>query len=76
MTTIEDIINRVNVTTKQVEMSIYSGMIPKPNLHSEWDESHIEPFLLWWEEKLERTKPKENNGNYQCGKLTIPRHTR
>lgn len=76
MITIEDIETRLNVSTKQIEMAIYSGMIPTPNERGAWDENHIEPFLMWWKSKLDRSQKREPVGNYESGKLSIPRHTR
>jgi hypothetical protein len=60
MITINDIINRLNLTRTQVDMAIYSGYLPKPTINDNaWEDNHINWFISNWEAKLNRTKKRD-----------------
>jgi hypothetical protein len=75
ITHFEDIRERLGVTDTQIEMMIYSGGLIPPNQAHCWTTSQIEPYLQNWEDKIKRTKPK-NNKNIVTGNCTFPRHQR
>ena len=60
--TVSDICLRLNVTTMQVLTAIYSGALPKPNDHNEWDSKHIEPFIKNWQDRIARRRKKDHDG--------------
>ena len=50
MVTYQDIIDRLGVTMMQIEMAMYSGILP-----NDWaDEEKMEFYLKLWEERIER----------------------
>ena len=50
---------RLIVSEQQVLSAIYSGALPNPDEHSEWDSEYIEPFLINWETRINnRNKDK------------------
>lgn len=60
MITIDDIINRLNLTRIQVDMAIYSGYLPKPTIGNDgWETSHIEWYIDNWAAKLLRLNKGE-----------------
>ena len=62
MITVKDIMERLGVTEKQVEMAVYSGYIPKPTDvvfdRQRWSARKIEPFLKDWETRIKRRSVK------------------
>lgn len=60
MVTILMVKQRLNVTNMQLEMALYSGRLPKPthsvNEMSAWDDAHIEPFIAFWEQSINKRK--------------------
>ena len=59
MITVQDIMSRLSVTEKQVEMAVYSGAIPAPDnsISNVWiDEARVRPYLDHWEKRLKLAK--------------------
>jgi hypothetical protein len=52
--TVKDIRKRLNVTVTQIIMAIYSGALPPPSKNNEWETAHIEPFLINWQDRINR----------------------
>jgi hypothetical protein len=52
--TVKDVCDRLIVTETQVLMAIYSGALPNPNEYSEWESTHVEPFLINWQDRINR----------------------
>jgi hypothetical protein len=80
MITVQDIMSRLNVTEKQVEMAVYSGAIPAPDniICNVWvDEERIQPYLEHWDSRLKRKREKEYyENNIIVGNMTFPTHQR
>jgi hypothetical protein len=80
MITVQDIMSRLNVTEKQVEMAVYSGAIPPPDtiISNAWmDEERIQPYLDHWDARLKRKREKEYyENNIIVGNMTFPTHQR
>ena len=72
----QDISNRLNVTEKQVELAVYSGMLPPPSNIDKWDSHHVEFYINEWAAKLARANPKADNKCITYGNYTFPRHQR
>ena len=56
MVSVIDVMKRLIVSETEVMMAIYSGALPNPNEYEEWNEAHIEPFLINWQERIKRRK--------------------
>lgn len=52
--TVKDVCDRLIVTETQVLMAIYSGALPNPNEYNEWESTHVEPFLINWQDRINR----------------------
>lgn len=80
MVTDQEIIKRLGVTEKQLEMAIYSGYIPKPWKRSSfemfWSARKIEPFLQNWERRLAKSSIKLDSDPFVSGCITFPVHQR
>ena len=71
-----DVSKRLGVTEKQIEMAVYSGLLPPPSDLKCWGSHHVEPFINNWAAKLARANPKADNKNIVTGNCTFPRHQR
>ena len=80
MITVQDIMSRLSVTEKQVEMAVYSGAIPAPdnNISNVWmNKERIQPYLDHWEKRLKRKREKDYyDNNIIVGNMTFPTHQR
>jgi hypothetical protein len=77
MITTTDIEQILNVTSKQVEMAIYSGCLPPPTIDGNgWEDDHIEWFIQAWAARIKRAKPKDDRSNFMSGQFTFPQHQR
>lgn len=66
MLTFEDIQNRLGITRTQLEILIYSGVMPPANIGDKWCQHRIEPFLEYLEARAKRARASHETRGEQC----------
>jgi hypothetical protein len=74
MITMQEVQERLCVTSTRLEMAIYSGYLPPPT-NGQWNDS-VRWLVDEWEQQLARLANRNKDQNYYSGCMTFPKHQR